>query len=450
MTNRQHWDNYTSSVCSPQNFIDWSIRSVIGAALQRRVSINGCPKYGHFPLFANSYTLLVGPAGVGKGVIIGPATDLLKVHKQKDFLAGRNAGNEKENMIETEVQKANLNDAEESTQQMKRGEKIDPPLFPYAADAITYEALVEAMGASFRRVNFKHIDESGVPKIDIYGHCSMYFSLPELASLMRKRTDDTVNYLLGLFDCPTDYEYKTKTKGQDRVKRGCLNILAGTTPEFMETIFDQQLIDQGFSSRVFFIFGEKNRRHIGLPEPLTKDQIESRKVLQAHTKKLAGLYGEVQISRATRDKFNNWWIQEQEQLAECSPKLLPFRARLNIHVLKVAMQEHFLERTDMELTWDEIEIAIGIVKAEMQHMHKALTFESDNPLAKVTDKVLKFIASHGKTSQMDLMTEFWKQLPQGKKSMEEILVQLIQVQKIKETFTEDPITKRSMLHYNAL
>ena len=52
--------------------------------------------------------------------------------------------------------------------------------------------------------------------------------------IMRKKTNDTVNLLLGLYDCPDDYEYVTKNSGEDRVKRGCVNLLAGTTPGFSE------------------------------------------------------------------------------------------------------------------------------------------------------------------------------------------------------------------------
>ena len=66
-------------------------------------------------------------------------------------------------------------------------------------------------------------------------------------------------------------------------------------------------------------------------------------------------------------------------------------------------------------------------------MHLAFVTETDNPLAKVTDKVYNYIAARQKTSMCDLVTDFWKSLPQGKKSMEDILGHLISTGKIEET-----------------
>src|ERR1039457_2195504 len=293
MTNLSRWQHYTDNLAAPENFISWSWRFVIAAALQRRVAMGGDPKYGHMLLFPNTYTVLVGKAGLGKGIVINPATELLRYHKKKDFTSETKTMSDQEKLVVQKIEQANMEDAEATTLKLKRGgEKIEPPLLPYAPDATTYEKLVEDMSKSGRRISFTSTNSDGTPKLDIYYHCSMYSALPELASLLRKRTEDTVNFMLGLYDCPLDYEYKTKTRESDRVRRGCLSILAGTTPEFMETIFNQQLIDQGFSSRVFFIYASKNRKNVGLAEPFTPLQLQYRLELLSHIKELAKVYGE--------------------------------------------------------------------------------------------------------------------------------------------------------------
>lgn len=454
MCNRDKWLAYTDGLSSPSNFVEWSWRFVISAALQRRVAFGSDPKYGYMPVFPNVYIILVGKAGVGKGIVISPAIELLRHHKRKDFTTLKTSATDNEKVLVASIDKSDMEDAEATTQKLKRGgEKIDPPLFPYAPDATTYEKLVEDMSNAFRRINFQTMNGEGVPKLDIYGHCSLFFGLPELASLLRKRTDDTVNYLLGLYDCPLDYEYKTKTKGQDRVRRGCLNILAGTTPEFMTSVFDQQLIDQGFSSRTFFIYAPKNRKHVGLPEPLTPLQTKYRAELLDHVKELAKLYGEVRPAAGVRDKFNKWWISYQEDenhIDTLSPKLGPYKARKNIHTIKVALQEHFSESLDMEIKWESFERAIDVLEREEKNMHIALTFDGANPLGQVSDKVAEYLKHRKNVTMVDLLAEFWKQLPMGKSSMEQVLDHLTSIGKVRMVSISDELNKKERIQYEAI
>lgn len=447
MTNKDKWLAYTSGLSSPDNFIEWSWRFTIAASLQRRVW------YGsdHMPLYSNMYVVLVGKAGVGKGIVIGPATELLKHHKKKDFTTEKKSSSDQEKLIIQKTEQANLESAEEAQIKMKAGgERVDAPLFPYAPDATTYEALVEAMSKSGRRINYNYLDAEQQPKLGIYFHCSMYFSLPELASLMRKRTEDVVNYLLGLYDCPLDYEYKTKTRGEARVRRGCLNLLAGTTPSFMETVFNEQLIDQGFSSRAFFIYAPKNRKNVAFPEPLTEDQTRYKEELLAHIKELAKLYGRVQVSQETADWIQVWWNDTENNKhlrSNTSPKLEAYYARKNIHMVKVAMTEHFSESLDMTIPLERFKEAVEICAKEEKNMHIALTFEGDNPLSRVTDKVLEYLKIKKEASLVDLITEFWRQLPRGRSSMEEVLVYLIQKGDIVEEDKSDETTNKRNLTY---
>ena len=65
-------------------------------------------------------------------------------------------------------------------------------------------------------------------------------------------------------------------------------------------------------------------------------------------------------------------------------------------------------------------------------MHLALTVDKGNPLAKVTNHVYDYIVKNGQPNMVDLIAEFWDELPQGNKSMDEILSHLIAMDKIKQ------------------
>jgi hypothetical protein len=433
MTLKEKYLAYTDGLSSPQNYIEWSYRFMIAAALQRRVW------YGeeHMQCFPNMYGILYGPPGVGKSIVLDTYGDFLKHHKKKDFSNNNDKSVSKEQAyVIQKTEENNLALAEEnSIKSKKNGEVNDPPLFPYAPDATTYEALVDSMSGSFRRINYTKMNPDGTSKLAVYGHCSMYFNLDELGSLFRKKADSVVNYLLGLYGCPKEYEYKTKTSGEDRVLRGCLNFLAGTTPEFMEEVSNDKLIGNGFAARCHFICANKNRKHIFSPPTLTTEQLQYRQDILDHIKNLARLYGQVQVTEETKVWLQDWWQRFNEgkiERANKSAKLDGYYARRNIHLIKCAIANHFGQSIDMFIPLERfIEADVDLAKEE-KTMHLALTVDKGNPLAKVTNHVYDYIVKNGQPNMVDLIAEFWDELPQGNKSMDEILSHLIAMDRIKQ------------------
>jgi len=441
MTNKEKWLAYTDGLSSPQNYIDWGWRFIVAASLQRRVAYGADPKSGHMPLYANMYGVLYGPPGTGKSILLDQVGLFLSHHKKKDFHTAKSTSTKEEAFVIAQTEKANLEAAEEGMIKTKKAsEAAEPPLFPSAPDATTYEALVDSMSGSFRRINYtKHLPD-GTSKLDVYGHCSMYFKLDELGSLFRKKADSVVNYLLGLYGCPNEYEYKTKTSGEDRVLRGCLNFLAGTTPEFMEEVSNDKLIGNGFSARCYFICANKNRKTVFSPPKLTPQQIQYKEDLLLHIKELAKLYGEAKVSDETRAWLVDWWEKcESGKIprANKSAKLDSYYARKNIHAIKVAMMEHFSESTELFIPLETFKYVIEtVLEKEELTMHLALSTDSGNPLSKVTNKIYDYIVKNGAPTMVDLITEFWKDLPQGNKSMDEVIAHLIAMDKIEQKVLE--------------
>lgn len=448
MTNFERWQSYTSGLSSPQNFVDWTYRYIISAALQRRVWIGSPfsdPAEEHQACFPNVYIILVGPPGTGKGLVIREASNFLKFWKLKDAIKITNNGHitppEIQQTIDA-IHDKNLQEARELELQCKNKQNsmIEPLLIPMAADATTYEALVEAVAQSYRRINFIKPDN----KLGIYGHSSLCFSLQELGSLLRKRTNDTVNYMLGLYDCPVDYEYKTKTQGQDRVRRGCLNLLAGTTPSFMQSVFNEELIDEGFSSRSFFIFAPKNRKAQFFIPPLTAEQLEHRKVLLDHIRKLASLYGCVRIDKETHEFLEDWWKSQETdrtKRSNQSAKLAPYYSRKNIHIMKVAMQIHFGESIDMHIPLATYKEAIAVTDKEEKNMHLAITLEGSNPLNKISRKVIS-ILENGEQNFVELHSTTFEMA--NRQELEDALSFLVETEQVETRIEENKITGKTL------
>lgn len=408
MTNMERWNLYMSEITSPDSFIKWGYFSMIASCLQRRVWRGS----EHNPLFCPLYVILTGPSAVGKGRVIGEVTKMLRHHKLKDsdskdlFFDNESHGNSKE------------------TNSHK--EKELPLLIPVGADSSTYQALVLALSKCVRVIWHKSGETTKRP----YLHSSLTLSLEELSSLFRKHTEDLVNFLLCAFDCK-DYRYESVGRGTDYIRSCCLNILAGTTPTFIKTIFNDSLLTDGFASRTHFIMEEYPRFYRLAPPDYTTEQLAARNFILAHIKQLASLYGEVKFTKEANDFLEDWWKGEaQTNKPNNSNKLISYYGRKNISVQKLAMIIHFSDSTSFEVGIKDCQEAILELEKIEKKMHMAVSFDNKNPIAKVTDDILEFLRNNGATSKQELLIEFWGALPEGGKSLDGVIQYLLISKKI--------------------
>ena len=450
MTNLEKWQGYTSGLPSPQNYIDWGYRYLISACLQRRV---WCPPK-HRPCYPNLYPILVGRPGIGKGQVIKSVEEVLRFHKLEVNDNDQTKGTPEERMIAEKMAEADLKAAQEVENNGTNGAASTekPLLIPMAANATTYEALVQHMSRCLRRINYFEDDPAtGAKKMKIYSHSSLCFCLEEIASLFRKNTHDVINFLLETYDCNENYEYSTKTKGKDRIRRVCLNLFGGTTPDFMQRTFDDGLLNQGFSSRAFFIYANKNRKTIFFIPELTNEQAAYREEIIKYVKGLTKLHGQVTLDTSTINFLQDWWetYEKSPQLrASQSRKMEAYYSRKNIHVMKVAMATHFGETLDMHIPKARFEEAIEILEQEEKTMHMALTMECDNPLANASAAIVQYLTIAGEKTFNELLAEFWGKVRRNE--LEEILEFLGESKQVKSTVKSDSHTNESLVFYSAM
>ena len=398
MTIQENWSLYCDNLPSPQIFIDWSFYSMIGAALQRRVWVGDIRAKA---LFANLYVVHVADPGVGKTQATDPVMRFLSHWK-------RNGENNKDVFFDQHE----YNNVAKKT-------KEEATLIQIAPNATTYEALCR----SFSRCISAFMPPpsgNGAPTIP-YVHSSLCFNLDELSSLLRRHSDDVVNFLLQAYDC-SSYSYESVGRGKDYIKNPCLSILAGTTPDFLKRVFGTQdaLLSGGLASRIIFVYADEPRFRTSFPIPMKEYQHEAGKVVLEHIKKLTEVYGYVDFGADALAFFDNWWKEvEPKTRINNHPKLKDYYARKNINVIKLAMILHFAENATIKIT-NGIELlkrAIDIFDKTEREMHKVLQFESRNPVAGLAKQVLNYIKANDElgVNRRELVVEFF-----GEGSVEEI------------------------------
>jgi len=435
-SNFAKWQLVMREITSPQSFIDFGFYYMIAAALQRRVWCGP----SHKPIYPNQYTILVAPPAIGKGLVIKEVEYVLRYHALEDPNApARPKDSATLTVVDPHVVEAinAANYAQATNGAIKNGKVKTPLLIPIAANATTFEALVRSMTKATRRINYmKYDDKLGKDILQIYTHCSLAFCLEEISSLFRRHTEDVANFLLQAYDCG-NYEYDTKTQGNDEIHRCCLNFFGGTTPIFMESTFNDKLLNDGFSSRTWFIVEQKNRFDKLFIPALNEEQLAARADIVEHVKKLTKLYGPVEYEPEAWKYLEQWWEQPNRPRANKSPKLDAYYGRKNLHSQKLAMALHFSEDAEAnergapknKITLDTVKRALELLDIVEANMHLALNFDGNNPLAAVGRKLLRYLGRNGKQSTMELLMEFWGDV--DKDQLDQILHHYVDTKKIK-------------------
>jgi len=458
MLNFDKWRSITDGYVSPDSYINIGFYYLISAALQRRVWVGP----NHMRLFPNQYIILVGPPGVGKGLIIKSVEEFLRFHKLpdpnkvlEDALKGDCKFTETDREQISLLAQANYKeakDADDDYQKTKKDFFEEPLLIPVAANATTFQALVQAVAKAIRRKNYRDFDENAKKEVlKIYTHSSLCYCLEEIASLFRKNTDDLINFLLQAYDCGDEYTYDTKTAGKHRLRKLCLNFFGGTTPSFMQSTFDDKLLTEGYASRTIYVYESCNRKATLKIPDLTEEQITFKKDLLLHVKKLTTLYGRITITKEAEDYLEDWWIKSQTNRPNTSTKLEAYYARKNIHVLKMAISMHFSESLDMTMNVEPFDKALKFLSLIERKMHYALSFDKKNPLYTPSNNILHFIQRQGKRTKKEILTEFWGNLPPPvEDSLNDILLHLETTNQLRTVQEKHPKTGILALFYEVV
>lgn len=430
LSNYEKWRILTDGLTSPDNYVDFGFYYMIAACLQRRVWLPP----SHMPVFPNLYIVFIGPPGVGKGLVISNVGRMIKHHKRvnpyesrKPVIpdpAGDAAVTVDSNLNETlaHIDYNAAQDAENKPRSVSKDHE-KPLLFPVAADATSFEALVMAIAASLRHISHVKVDPITQRKMQgIYTHSSICFTLSELSSLFRKKTEDVVRFLQITFDCE-DYKKDTKTQGNDRIKNCCVSMLAAATQEFMVKLYKDDLANEGYASRTIFIYEPKDRKTAAFIPELNELQRQCEKDIQDHLLKLSTLYGQVSMSNEVREFIEDWHRKAQVERPNLNDSLRYYYARKKIHLMKLSMAVHFAESTDMELKLSSVHKALAMLDKVEIKMHYALVNTNTNPYYKTSFKVLDFLRVNGKRTKRELYAALYEFLGTNEpdKALENIL-----------------------------
>lgn len=216
---------YTSETECPTFFHRWTAVTSLSAYLGRQIHFN----HGHFTLYPNLYTMLIGSPGTKKSSAIKIGAKLLKQAGYKTFAAKKTR------------QEKFLQDLAEQSEKLAL----------LAADGLGDVAGFDILDQNLFGASLEEADNyTDKPPAECFIAADEFNNFIGLGNL------DFVSILGELWDYEGVYDYKLKNSKSVYIPNPTLTILGGNTPTGFAQAFPTESIGQGFFSRLLLIYGE--------------------------------------------------------------------------------------------------------------------------------------------------------------------------------------------------
>jgi Protein of unknown function (DUF3987) len=309
--------DYAQSGEAPLSMYFWTGVCSIAGALRRRVWI----EQAYFQWIPNFYVILVAPPGiVAKSTTASVGMNLLRA----------------------------------------------VPGVKFGPDVVTWQALAQDFSNALQFVE--------MPDGLNHGMSSLVIESSELGTFLNPADREMVDFLVTLWDGKKGAVKKlTKTQGEDVIENPCINLIACTTPAWIEGNFPEYMIGGGFTSRCIFVFAEQKRQYVAYPYlHVPKDFAEIRAKLIADLIEISELKGQFILLPETIQWGEKWY----EEHYRTRPRHLDnerfggYIARKQTHIHKLAMVISAARSATLEISVDDLSTANQIVTSLETDMPK--------------------------------------------------------------------------------
>lgn len=243
------------------------------------------------------------------------------------------------------------------------------------AQKLTPEALIEAM----KIVNTEN------PKEFMKTTCTGFVVADELATFLNKQSYEAgiAPLLIQFFDCKPNFEYRTKTGGQQILTDTCLGLLAGTTVDWLSSAIPTNAVGGGLTSRIIFVYVEKEEKMVPFPE-FTDAHKHLAQTLLDHLHRLSQIQGKYVLTPDAKEWYAGEYIRfktsEDGHTLSSNPTLSGYASRRHLHQLKLAMLLAAAESTEMVVKLEHLKVATTMLSGCEKKMPDILNMVTSSDL----------------------------------------------------------------------
>lgn len=331
----QDYRTYCSNLEVPPSFTTFASLTTIAALTKRRVWTY---KGDYIRIYPNLFTILVGPPGCGKTTAMEISEDVLRHNN-----------------------------------------------IALSAESVTREKMI--IDIQQQEVVLDHM-----PPDDKYRVVSPYMVFAtELSELFGAGGIGMVSFLTDIFSRNL-YEARTKNKGSTYIRGPFLNILAGTTPDWITNYLKDDIISGGFSRRCLFVY--ETSRIDGEARPKIKPEMrEAWARVIARSAAISQLKGPFKWT-AGAEKFFDAWYPTRRTGKDLS--LLGYYETKDIQLIKVAMLVSISEGDDLVLDEHHFHAGLQLLGLAEHNLSRVFQGIGRNELNHIAVKAMDLLLSSPK------------------------------------------------------
>lgn len=324
------WMEFSAGWESPERFRLWSGIAAVSAMCQRKVFtyVKGQR------LYANTYILLIGSPGSGKGNAMKYLANWLKEMKGEFF-----------NM---------------------------------APDGITQRAFYMVLE-----------DSGSIPGGDVnYEQHALTAFIEELGVFLPPGDNKFTYALCHIYDCPPKFEYKTAHAGENSAVNASFSMLSACTPKALRDIFTEDAMELGISARTIIIFADDKVEVEIFGKRDQRDRLE--KDLRDDLIRMLRVTGDYQFEDAAAQALVSWSKSGFTPVPK-DPRFEHYNSRRFVQVVKLCMIFALSRRDDPVILLDDFNAVKTILLEAERFMPRAIETLGANPLLAQQQYALKHI-----------------------------------------------------------
>lgn len=377
--------SYNKDTEAPAIFYRWSLLTGIGAFLGRQYFF----EHGHFHIYPNMYTLLIGSAGTRKSFSIKLMRKLLLEAGYETIAADK-----------TTKEKFLLDLSGEDTEGLNGDDVLEQNLFGDSNNASDKEIFVMA-------------DEFN----DFFGNGNVEF----------------ISLLGTLWDYSGVYRNRIKNGKSVAINNPTVSILGGNTPTGFALAFPPEILGQGFFSRILLIHGEPNGKRITFPKGADPRATEE---FINHLRRIkSSVFGKCSLT-GEAERLLDRIYQSNPRIDDV--RFDSYSNRRFTHLIKICLIVS-ASRLSTEISEHDVIYANTILTHAERLMPKALGQFGKAKNSDVVHKIVQYIYSQDVPVSLK---DIWKQVSNDLEKMTqlgEILLGLIEAKKIQRVPGSDKV-----------
>lgn len=333
---------YASFSEAPRAMHFWSGVSCLAGALRRKVWLD----MGYFKWYPCFYIIIVAPPGVvSKSTTAAIAVDLLR----------------------------------------------QVPGIKFGPQIVTWPALVKAFAEAKEEFNFQD---------EWYPMCAMTIESSELGNLINPQDREMIDLLVTLWDSKSGaLEKKTKGSGNDEIVNPWINLIACTTPAWIEGNFPEYVIGGGFTSRCLFVYAEKKEKLVAYPAREIPPELgTARLMLLQDLEHIANtMSGPFRLDEEAVQWGTAWYAAHNSKPPDhlSDDRFSGYLARKQTHMHKLAMILSASRNDSQIITIDDLVTANQMLEDLERDMPKVFARIGRSEQSIQAERFIKHVQQHG-------------------------------------------------------